>query len=96
MGVVTAEYMDVFCNPGLFNAARNSRITLRFIQATECEARAPHFLGYVFCADKNKFIWNEFVLRMQTRRANHTDVICNVTRSSRSETNAQSHAITKL
>ena len=32
-------------NPGLYNAARNSRITLRFIQATECEARAyrTHF-----------------------------------------------------
>jgi len=31
----------------------------------ECGARAPgtHFLGYVFCANKNKFIGNEFVLR---------------------------------
>jgi len=27
--------MDVFCNPGFFNAAMNSRITLRYIQATK-------------------------------------------------------------
>jgi hypothetical protein len=41
-------------NPGLLKAVKNSRITLRFIRATACEARAlgAHFLGYVFCASK--------------------------------------------
>jgi hypothetical protein len=31
--------MDVFCNPGLFNAAGHSPITLRFIQATLPDGR---------------------------------------------------------
>jgi len=58
-------------NPGFFNAAGHSRITLRFIQATVCEARAPGmpFLLVTFLwACKDKFIGNEFVLRMQTRQ----------------------------
>ena len=41
-------------NPGMLMGAEESRITLRFIRATACEARAPgtHFLGYVFWANK--------------------------------------------
>jgi hypothetical protein len=50
-----AEYMDVFCNPGLFSAAGNSRITLRFIQATGMRSTSARddFIGLrLLCEQK--------------------------------------------
>jgi hypothetical protein len=50
-----AEYMEVFCNPGMLKVAEKSRITLRFIQATgmrSMSARGVCFFGYFLCTSK--------------------------------------------
>jgi hypothetical protein len=48
--------MEVFCNPGLFKAAGNSRITLRFIQAT----------GMRSTSARGVFFWVTFFARTKT------------------------------
>jgi hypothetical protein len=56
MGEVTAEYMEVFCDPGLFKAAGSSRITLRFIQATGMRSTSARgvFFGLPFLHEQKQ------------------------------------------